>query len=913
MARDIQDLGADVFDDTIPESQRRLSPKKRNYIIGLPILGVLLAGVVTFAVIASNLWLQDMDYLKNVQFYFTPVDANDKNAPTPTLTLYKLDPNTKYPKNFRIPEKVEGYKVTAIAPEAFNGHNEIQSVTFTKYVDTVGERAFYGCRGIKKFVWNKALSHIGADAFSDTAFYDNLKENRKDSYYTIPSGILIYLGSEFLKDNTALVSDDITDAEKNNVKTKYGLTDSNFAYFSDLKANSFVSGLFRENEKVVYIDFPSFLVEVNSYTFESCSNLKGITFEHSKVERILDSAFEKCNKLKDITLADSITYLGNYVFSNTGIDKIPELHKVEYIGSGAFKGCKSLVEVHYPASADITDVKKEMFRDCTSLKTIYWGDEENSGIDYITSFGTYAFANTAFEEFIVPKNVQTLMDNVFSGCSKLKKVQLYGNPSDLMNPNSINYDEEGHVLYDEDIDDGDAHFADGTYYLHYDSENPSSSEKFQVAEDGSLTIKFTDVTKPANFNEVEFKFSAEELEELQKPAGFATQYAINDKLNGEDTPIFKLDISADYFIFSSVPNLWPDGVGGYQIGTLGGITGIRTRAFHEYTSLKTIALYDDNYHLYNDTEGYFVFPKSLLTTDLDSFNRIDNYVFDKTKVEHIVFGANVTTIGSYAFYGAADLQTVEFTGNNSLRSIGQNAFQNATSLTSIDLPSSLTSLGANAFNGCVSLTNINIANTSIDNIRSKAFTGCKSITTLDLPANLSSIGMSAFAGMTNLERLFIPASITQINDYAFTNENEDESDPKMPVYFEINFEQLKKVNISNECTDETSYISVIATAGEEKIPGMSYWNGNKESFSEILLSDLAFTGAPTKTNYRAGDYFEAEGLTITATYDDGDTLELDGDFDIEWTDLKAGDTSVTGTYTVGNITKTITVTGITVS
>ena len=913
MARDIQDLGADVIDDTIPESQRRLSPKKRNYLIGLPILGVALVGIITFTIVAANLWLQDMDYLTNVQFYFTPTNPNDKNASTPTLTLYKLDPNTKYPKNFRIPEKVKGYKVTAIANEAFNGHDEIQSVTFTKYVDTIGDRAFYGCHGIKKFVWNKTLSHIGADAFADTAFYDSLKENYDDKFYTIPSGILIFVGPNCLKSNTALVSDELTEAEKNNIKTKYGVSDDGFYSFSDLKANSFVSGLFRENDKIVYVDFPSFLVEVNNYTFESCSNLKGITFEHSKVERILNSAFEKCTKLKDITLADSITYLGDYVFSKTGLDKIPELHKVEYVGKGAFKGCTSLTEVYYPASENITTVKDEMFRDCTALKTIYWTDEDNSGIDYITNFGVYAFANTGFEEFIVPKNVQSLMDSVFDSCSKLEKVQLYGNPTDAMNPYSIHYDEEGNLDYDEIVRDGDARFEDGVYVLDYDKEDAGAGDKFTVDDEGNLTITFTDVTIPANFPEVSFKFPAEDLQKISQGNESIDQYAINAKLGDEDTPIFKLSLSNEYYMFSSVPNLWSDGVGGYQIGTLGGITEIRSYAFAKCTKLDTISLFDDDYHFLSGADGTFTFPKSLTTTHKDSYNGNEKHPFEQVAVEHVVFGSNVTTIGSHAFYKTTSLQTVEFNGNNVLKSIEQNAFDGCTSLTSINLPSSLSSLGAGAFSGCSSLTTINIGDTNITNIKTKAFMNCSSLTSLELPANLGSIGANAFAGMTNLERLFIPASVTQINDSAFARENENESDPAMPVYFEMDYETFKTVNISEDATDETAYLSVIKTEGEEKIPGLSYWDGNKASPSEITLTDLTFTGTPTKTAYKETDFFEAEGLTITATYSDGDTLLLDGDIDIEWNDFQKGDTQVTGTYTVGGVRKTITVTGITVS
>ena len=139
MARDILDLGADVFDDTVVASKHRISPKKRNYIIGLSITGVLLAGLITFTVIASNTFLQDVDNLEKIQFIYTPTSMLEEGEEQ-TLTLFKLDPNTKYPSTFRVPEKVKGYRVAHIGTEAFVNHPEIKKIIITKYVKTIGDR-----------------------------------------------------------------------------------------------------------------------------------------------------------------------------------------------------------------------------------------------------------------------------------------------------------------------------------------------------------------------------------------------------------------------------------------------------------------------------------------------------------------------------------------------------------------------------------------------------------------------------------------------------------------------------------------------------------------------------------------------------------------------------------------------------
>ena len=211
MARDILDLGADVIDDTIVETKHRISPKKRNYIIGLSVTAALLAGAVTFTIIAANSWLLDVNNLNKMQFYFTPDNLLEEGEEQ-TLTLYKLDPEVKYPSTFRIPEKVQGYKVAHVADGAFSGHSEIKKVIFTKYVESIGKNAFSNCTNLESFTWNKKLNVIGENAFIGTKFLANLQA-KNDIIYSIPSGTLVYLGSNYFDDNTALVSNELSEAE----------------------------------------------------------------------------------------------------------------------------------------------------------------------------------------------------------------------------------------------------------------------------------------------------------------------------------------------------------------------------------------------------------------------------------------------------------------------------------------------------------------------------------------------------------------------------------------------------------------------------------------------------------------------------------------------------------------------------
>ena len=79
------------------------------------------------------------------------------------------------------------------------------------------------------------------------------------------------------------------------------------------------------------------------------------------------------------------------------------------------------------------------------------------------------------------------------------------------------------------------------------------------------------------------------------------------------------------------------------------------------------------------------------------------------------------------------------------------------------------------------------------------------------------------------------------------------------------------------------------------------------------LSNLNYSGSPTKKTYVEGESFNASGLTVTATYSDGSTANVTNS--VIWTPstFTLGDTSVSGSYSYGGTTKYITVTGITVT
>ena len=123
-----------------------------------------------------------------------------------------------------------------------------------------------------------------------------------------------------------------------------------------------------------------------------------------------------------------------------------------------------------------------------------------------------------------------------------------------------------------------------------------------------------------------------------------------------------------------------------------------------------------------------------------------------------------TSIGEDAFESCTSLTSI--TIQEGVTSIGEDAFFNCTSLTSITIPESVTSIGYSAFNNCTSLTSITIPE-SVTSIGSNAFYNCTSLTSITIPESVTSIGSFAFYYCTSLTSITIPESVTSIGDFAF--------------------------------------------------------------------------------------------------------------------------------------------------
>ena len=160
------------------------------------------------------------------------------------------------------------------------------------------------------------------------------------------------------------------------------------------------------------------------------------------------------------------------------------------------------------------------------------------------------------------------------------------------------------------------------------------------------------------------------------------------------------------------------------------ITEIPTGTYGDITLTAVWSEYDVKLKLNDDGETYTVIGLNTDKTDIEIKARTknitsigDNAFQYCSKLTSIAISNSVISIGNYVFQGC-NFKTI--TIPNSVKSIGSYAFRDCSFLTSVTLPDSVKSIGNGGFYDCNSLTSLTIGN-GVTSIGNYAFDGCTAL------------------------------------------------------------------------------------------------------------------------------------------------------------------------------------------
>ena len=561
------------------------------------------------------------------------------------------------------------------------------------------------------------------------------------------------------------------------------------------------------------------VTSIGEYAFRSCSHLTSITIPDA-VTSIGSSAFYNCTSLTSVTIGDAVTSIGNYAFYYcTSLASVTIPDAVTSIGEYAFRECSSLTSVTIGDA--VTSIGKSAFSYCSHLTNIIC-----SGTVPPTCASTSCFSN-----YDATLHVPTDAVETYASTSVWKKFATILGYTELpiFEDDGINYIITSHEDLEVEVSAGDY-----TGEITIPETVTYSGKTYAVTSIGEYAFYNCSSLTSVTIGDAVTSIGSYAFRNCSS----LTSVTIGDAVTSIGSYAF-------YYCRSLTSITIPDAV--TSIGssafyncsiltsvTIGdAVTSIGSNAFYNCSNLTKIICCNetppqcdgtssfDNYNAtlyvpvdavdtYAATEVWGYFATILGYTELpifedDGINYIitsyedlevevsaGDYTGEITVPETVTYSGKtyaVTSIGEYAFYNCSSLTSVTIgdavtsIGNyafyycsslasvnipDAVISIGEYAFSECRSLTSVTIGDAVTSIGKSAFNYCISLTSVTIGD-AVTSIGRSAFYLCTSLTSINIPDAVTSIGSAAFCYCSSLTSINIPDAVTSIESSAFSS------------------------------------------------------------------------------------------------------------------------------------------------
>lgn len=173
--------------------------------------------------------------------------------------------------------------------------------------------------------------------------------------------------------------------------------------------------------KINSLSLPSSIERVKSGAFWKASNLKNVTFadKGKGLKTIGMYAFADCSSLESIDLSNSsITEIPKNAFSNcTSLKTVKLPPTVTKIADDAFADCKKLEEIQGLSNCKISEIGKDAFAGCYNLKTFDISSATITSLPDTICSNMYALTSIH-----LPKTLTSIGTSALEGCKKLEEI-----------------------------------------------------------------------------------------------------------------------------------------------------------------------------------------------------------------------------------------------------------------------------------------------------------------------------------------------------------------------------------------------------------------------------------------------------------------------------------------------------------
>ena len=632
-------------------------------------------------------------------------------------------------------ETVEITGGDTIPAAAFNGFENLLSITLPSSIDAIGASAFAGCEkldAVRISDLSKWCTVAFADSTSNPLFYaEKLFVNGEQLVsLTIPSDVtdlsnyafynartissltlpetLVSIGESAFYGCTGFVSATLPTRFLDRLITKKSLKSVTIT-----SGETIADSAFAECDQLTSISFASTVKSIGAYAFEGCSSLRSVTIP-SSVLSFHNSAFFGCVGLTEVRIesvekwceidftnntANPLYYGKNLYLNGDKVTRLVLSDRVLSVSNYAFYNCTSVTDIKI--SDAIRSVKAYSF-----YGTVIQNAE--LPISVLSYFPKSSWVNvklTLGEEIpesifsgcvnmtdvVIPSTVTTIAENAFAGCTGLTSVTL---------PNSV---------------------------------RTIAASAFV----GCDNIKNVSLPTGA-LNSIVFKSSLETVRITDGEEIIENAFADCMKLTHVEIASTVTTISSKAFSFcSALDDLTiPDSV-----------VSIAPDAFERCTGIKnvTLPLFAVEYLQKGN------FEKMTVTKGTE----IEDGYFAAIPFLSEVHIEDISVIGKDAFKNCNRLVTVTLAG--SVRTIGESAFSGCVSLSSIEIPDGVDVLPENLFYGCASLERVVFGeHSTLTTVEDAVFYNCTSLVEIDIPSTVTALPTGVFFGCSSLETLSLP-------------------------------------------------------------------------------------------------------------------------------------------------------------